>query len=257
MADTAASELAAVHEGWARAVAALLAAWGHILTGQISALALQIRGLITGGDIAGLANLQAPTDDAHATLLKVMAALAAAAGEHVNEQAQKAGVEAKPAPADEEALSKYAAVTVGLLGAELATSAGREAQRVLTPGARGSDEGGRVADLVTEHLNGLTDARQRQWLSAALTAAQHDGRAAAYRAVEADPRVRSVTYTADEVGDENTCSPCDDIDGRVIGASIDEALAVYPGGGYWACEGGVRCRGMYVADWEVDDRGGG
>ena len=55
---------------------------------------------------------------------------------------------------------------------------------------------------------------------------------------------------ASELLDRRTCGPCSRVDGHDY-TSIDDALADYPGfGGYTGCNGGPRCRGMLV--WEFE-----
>lgn len=59
---------------------------------------------------------------------------------------------------------------------------------------------------------------------------------------------------ASELLDRNTCGPCAEVDGTEY-ATLEEGLADYPGaGGYYACDGGSRCRGTLVIVWpqEVD-----
>lgn len=54
---------------------------------------------------------------------------------------------------------------------------------------------------------------------------------------------------ASELLDRNTCGPCATVDGTEYG-SLEEGLADYPGaGGYYACDGGSRCRGTLVIVW--------
>src|SRR5581483_6933632 len=52
----------------------------------------------------------------------------------------------------------------------------------------------------------------------------------------------------------NTCRPCRDVNGRLIGENKDPDIAakiqaLYPGGGYVLCEGRDRCRGTISALW--------
>lgn len=50
-----------------------------------------------------------------------------------------------------------------------------------------------------------------------------------------------------ELLDGHTCDACSSVDGREY-TDVDRALADYPGwGGYRACRGGARCRGVLVA----------
>lgn len=48
-----------------------------------------------------------------------------------------------------------------------------------------------------------------------------------------------------EIMDGNTCAACKAVDGKQY-ATLEEALAAYPNGGYSECLGGLRCRGTLV-----------
>lgn len=66
-------------------------------------------------------------------------------------------------------------------------------------------------------------------------AAQHSGATHAY---------------ASEILDGNTCGPCQEIDGKDY-KTMTEARADYPqSGGYYACDGGARCRGTLIFLYE-------
>lgn len=56
------------------------------------------------------------------------------------------------------------------------------------------------------------------------------------------------SYYASELLDRNTCGPCETVDGKTY-ATLAEAKADYPAGGYRGCLGGDRCRGTIVAVW--------
>jgi hypothetical protein len=59
---------------------------------------------------------------------------------------------------------------------------------------------------------------------------------------------------ASEILDGNTCKPCQDIDGKDY-KSMTEARADYPqSGGYYACDGGARCRGTLIFLYEPGKR---
>jgi hypothetical protein len=144
-----------------------------------------------------------------------------------------------PAPViDHDRLTEVAAAVAMLIGASAATSAGREALRVWTPGRNGSD----VAGLVDEHMKGLSDSYLQDQLGAALSSAQNTGRQAVLNmAPKAD-------YYASEVLDSNTCSKCASIDGTKFDDK-ESAGEAYASGGYVECLGRLRCRGIVVAVW--------
>lgn len=59
---------------------------------------------------------------------------------------------------------------------------------------------------------------------------------------------------ASEILDENTCGPCQEIDGKDY-KTMTEARADYPqSGGYYACDGGARCRGTLIFLYEEGKR---
>jgi hypothetical protein len=140
-----------------------------------------------------------------------------------------------------ERLAELARTVARLLASGLADAAGREAMRVWAPG-RTPDE---VADLVTEHLEGLSEAYLRDQIGGALSAAQSAGRIAALR------EAPEATYLASEILDRNTCKPCREIDGTEF-ESLEAADAAYPMGIYFACLGGPRCRGQVIAIWNEE-----
>jgi hypothetical protein len=74
----------------------------------------------------------------------------------------------------------------------------------------------------------------------------NSGRAAVMATADAPAR-----YYASEVRDQNTCAPCLDLDGHEF-ASLEEAEAAYPTGGYTGCLGGLRCRGIIFARYGED-----
>jgi hypothetical protein len=136
-------------------------------------------------------------------------------------------------------LIEIAAATAALLAADVAASAGREALRLLTPGAVGRE----VASQVGGFLRGLKNWFRRDQLGGALHRAQNAGRIATLAVA---PTAR---YVATERNDSNRCDPCKDIDGTEFD-DLDAVRAAYGAGGYLRCEGGSRCRGTVQAIWE-------
>src|SRR5690606_430865 len=130
------------------------------------------------------------------------------------------------------------------LAAGLAGSAAREALRVWAPGMSGAEVAGRVR----EHLEGLSDGTLRTELGGAIWAAENAGRFATLERAAEDGR--PVLYlVASEIRDTNTCAYCASVDGRRY-ETLAEAREDYPHGGYWACLGGIRCRGTIEPRWE-------
>jgi hypothetical protein len=86
-------------------------------------------------------------------------------------------------------------------------------------------------------------------LQGAVQQAQNAGRFAVFASVGTDV---ALTAYSSEILDVNTCGPCADEDGTDY-PTVAEAMLAYASGGFIACEGGPRCRG--VLD-ETDPRRG-
>jgi HK97 family phage portal protein len=228
------------------ALAGLLEAWEPVAEAQVEALAAQIETAVDAGDTEALADLSVDSDVAAKVLRGALADMAKAAAAQMVAEAAEQGVKVKPprlsrslTNAFGSELVEIAAATAALLAADLAGSAGREALRLLTPGADG--EG--VAGKVTRFLKGLKNWFRRDQLGGALHRAQNAGRVATLAAA---PTAR---YFASEKNDSRVCDPCSEIDGTEFD-DLDAVRAAYGAGGYLRCEGGVRCRGTFVARWE-------
>ena len=172
--------------------------------------------------------------------------MAETAARQMADEAAEQGVKVRPPKVDKglrnafgSELIEIAAATAALLAADTAASAGREALRLLVPGVRGSE----VAERVGGFLRGLKNWFRRGQLGGALHRAQNAGRVATLAAA---PKAR---YFASERNDNRVCDPCSDIDGTEF-EDLDAVRAVYGTGGYLHCEGGIRCRGTFVAQWE-------
>jgi len=169
-----------------------------------------------------------------------------------NEHESQGGVAAKETPhnspkagprlaeADSSALEKTvrerAEAAALTLAAGLSTSASKKAAAVstLTPEA--------AAAAVSEHLNSLTDAALQEQLGGAAQQAYNSGRRSYMRAAE--PKA----LYASEILDQNVCANCNGVDGTEY-PTLAAAEVDYPIGGYVACEGGLRCRGICVATY--------
>lgn len=234
-------------EDWEVAVAALVAAWGAVTAAQIAALVAQVEAIVEAGDRAALAELAVSSGEGAALLETAMQAQAEAGGERMVEAASEQGVTISAAPvagALAAALAAGAAVSAALLAAGLAAAAARTALRVWAPGMSGADVGARVR----EHLEGLGDGALKTELGGAVWSAENLGRFATLERAEDDGH--PVLYlVASEVRDTNTCAYCASVDGRRY-ETLAEAREDYPHGGYWACLGGIRCRGTIEPRWE-------
>jgi HK97 family phage portal protein len=229
-------DLSGMDEDWQDIVDKLLARWPGILDDQYSELARQVRAAIDDGDLEALLALTAPDAGAADVLTLALVAAALSGANAVVREADDQGVQVGTRVPDRGEVEARAAVVTGFLRAGLAITAGTEALRVNSPGM----DGEAVADAVREHLDGLSDARFKASLSAAVTAAQNEGR---FETLAAAP---SATYFASEQLDDATCAPCRKVEGTMY-ESIEDAREDYPTAGYRQCLGTIRCRGTIVA----------
>ncbi|MFF6781429.1 phage portal protein [Streptomyces sp. NPDC012510] len=239
-------ELGPVREQFEEALAGLLEAWEPIAEAQVAAVEEQIAAAVDGGDTEALATLVVDSGSSIEVLRRALGGMAETAAQRMSDEAAEQGVKVKPPKVDKglrnafgSELIEIAAATAALLAADVAASAGREALRLLVPGARGSE----VAEKVGGFLRGLKNWFRRDQLGGALHRAQNAGRIAT---LEAAPKAR---YVASEKNDANRCEPCKDIDGTEFD-DLDAVRAAYGSGGYLHCEGGSRCRGTVTAVWE-------
>jgi len=244
--DPAHPDLTAVDEQWQHATNQLLGQYQtEVVPAQRQALLEQIREVIAAGTIASLGALVLDHKAAAVLVAGAMTAYAHTAAHQVTTEAQAQGVDGvQPVTPQPTQLDEIAEVVCALLAAELAVSAGREAMRVWYEGMSGQQ----LADLVATYLTGLSDAGAKQHLGGAMQAAQNLARTDTLRAA---PTCQ--IYAREEL-DRNTCRPCRDVNGRLIGENKDPDIAakiqaLYPGGGYVLCEGRDRCRGTISALW--------
>ncbi len=242
-------DLNVVREQFDDALAELLDAWEPIAAAQYDDLEQQIEEAVDSDDANKLAGLSVASDEAARVLRQALADMAETAAAQMATEAAEQGVKVRPPRLDKglrnafgSELIEIAAATAALLSADVAASAGREALRLLVPGARGSE----VAQKVGGFLKGLKNWFRRDQLGGALHRAQNAGRVAT---LQAAPVAR---YFASEKNDANRCGPCGEIDGREF-EDLDAARAVYGAGGYQDCAGGIRCRGTVTAIWDTTE----
>ncbi|MEJ8671872.1 phage portal protein [Streptomyces sp. MS1.AVA.1] len=215
--------LDAVRERHEEALAALLEAWEPLAEAQAEELAGQIEAAVDAGDAEALASLTVDSDAAARVLRSALADMAETAAQQMADEAADQGVSLRPPKVDKglrnafgSELIEIAAATAGLLSADIAASAGREALRLFVPGVTGSE----VARQVGGFLRGLKNWFRRDQLGGALHRAQNTGRVAT---LQAAPTAR---YFASEKNDANRCDPCKDIDGTEF-EDLDAVRAVY------------------------------
>lgn len=236
------TDFTAVQADWESALDVLVNDWDSISRAQRQQLADQITTVVDNGDVAALATLAVDSQDAAALLEARMTDLAAAAVDQAAGEAQSQNVPVDVATAviDADRIAGAATAAASFMGAGLAAAAGRKALQVWSPGATGAQ----VAGEVLNYLGSLTDASLRDGLGAGLSVAQGEGRAALFAAAP------QATYFASEILDANACSNCIAVDGTEY-ATWDDASAAYASGGFVDCEGGLRCRGVVVAVWDM------
>jgi hypothetical protein len=230
----------AIQALWQTALDKLIELWKQLTGRQREELAEQIKTAVDDDDVESLGDLTADSDVAAEALAEALGEVAEGSAEQLVVEAASQGVTIGGAiQIGLERLAELSRAIARMLASGLADAAGREALRVWAPG----QDGQAVADLVTEHLEGLSESYLRDQLGGALSAAQSAGRMAALQ------EAPEATYVSSEVLDKNTCSKCVEIDGTEF-ESLAAADAAYPAGLYIDCEGGVRCRGQVIALWE-------
>jgi predicted ABC-type ATPase len=224
-----------------RAADTLAAAWAGVLRDQRADLATQVAAAVDAGDTASLADLTAPDAGGAAILAAAMHDMAWTAANRVITEAatQRVTIDPNRIAVNEDRLTQIATARASLAGQQLAHAASKRALRV-TQATPGDD----AAQQVQVTLEGLSPVPLGDQLKAAMSAAANEGRTAAF--TEADDL--GPTYIATEILDANVCGPCADVDGTEFG-SLDEASAAYLNGAYIDCEGELRCRGTFIANY--------
>ncbi|MFC8423942.1 hypothetical protein ACFUN7_24205 [Streptomyces sp. NPDC057236] len=243
-------DFAAMDQAWHRAVDDTLEEWADIQAAQREQIVAAVQAAAEADDLDQLDDLTVDTEDSARLLTARMIRYAREAGEAQQAEAEAQGVEVPEWSLDDEAvvaaafrdrIRQVARTTARLLGANLVASGVRRAMRLF-----GSGSPQQVAAQVDDHLAELSDASVREAVGGAMSAAQNEGRMAVLAV--APPG----TYVSTEALDRNSCGPCRDVDGTRY-ASLAEARAAYPTGGYSDCQGGSRCRGFIVAVWNEDE----
>lgn len=229
----------AVQTSWQTGLDALIEQWATVSAAQQAELADQIAAAISAGEVTALAGLVVTSAPAAEILATAMIALAVESAGQMIAEAATQGVKIPKPKVDKTRLTEIATTVAELMGESTATTAGREAIRIVGD----STDGKGIAKQVTQHLGTLTDAWPREQLGGALTSAQNHGRMIA---IDAAPSVP--TLAASEVLDQNTCANCAEIDGHEF-ETVEAANEAYASGGYVKCLGRLRCRGIVIAVW--------
>jgi 2'-5' RNA ligase len=242
-------DFAAMDKAWHEAVNATVDAWADIQAVQREQITAAVQAAAEADDLDRLDSFTLDTGDAERLLIARMIAYAREAGEAQQAEAEAQGVTVPEWSLDDEAITAAAIrdrlrqigrTAARVLGVGLVQSAVRQAMRVW-----GSGSAQQVAAQVDEHLAGLSGAAVEEQVGGAMSAAQNEGRLAVLAV--APP----ATYSASEILDRSSCSPCRAVDGTEYD-TLTAARTAYPSGGYTGCLGGARCRGTLVTVWPQD-----
>jgi hypothetical protein len=229
------------------------AAWRTWIAEQIKA------GADTPEEWAGITlGPEQGVDQAAEVLAEAMTDLARRAGQSLQREAERQGVEIPEWTLPEDAVT--AAVggrrlidSVARMTADLmATSVVQTAKRVVTGLFTRDAPADQIAAEVDQALAEAQESMIRSQVGTAMSTAQTAGRQAV---LEAAPPGE---YYASEMLDKNTCAPCRAVDGEQF-SSLEIAIKAYPVMGYKDCVGpryGNSCRGMIVARWIPEESDG-
>lgn len=227
-------------------MAAVYAGWRAQLRGQIVSLA---------DEPLDLTALTVTPGDASDILSEAMTGLARRAGQSLQKEAEKQGVNVPDwelpddvvtaAVGGRRLLDSVARMTADLM----ATSVVQTAKRTLTGLFTRNAPPEEIAQEVDRALADAEESLTRGPVATAMSTAQTAGRQAV---LEAAPPGE---YYASEILDKNTCAPCKAVDGEQFG-DLERAIKAYPVMGYKDCTGsryGNPCRGMIVARWAPEE----
>lgn len=240
------------------AVDSLITAWSDISRTQRNSLADQVTEIAASGKIAKLAALTVDTEPGAVLLATAMERMFHTAANRARREAQSQGTDIDIANLDTRParMQGIADARSALAGQYVAAQASQKAlQLVQIRAAAGDDQQPTeqqrdIGEEISIFLGGLSQRSLFDQLAAALVGAQNNGRVAVMQAGEAAGGM--AVYTASEYNDSSCCQSCVAEDGTDF-ASLNEAEASYPTGGYINCEGFFRCRGTVIANWSGKD----
>jgi hypothetical protein len=202
-----------------------------------------------------LTGLTLDPTQAEEVLAGAMLDLARRAGQSLQREAEKQGVEipewglpddtVTAAVGGRRLLGSVARMTADLLSASVLQAAKRTVTGLFTRDAPPDQ----IATEVDKALADAQDSLLKGPVSTAMSTAQTAGRQAV---LEVAPPGE---YYASEMLDRNTCGPCRAVDGEQFG-SLEIAIKAYPVMGYKDCVGpryGNSCRGLIVAHWTPEE----
>lgn len=238
--------------------------WENAVTSTANRLNTELAGwraqvrdqIIAGADTPEeLAGITVDTGDASGILREAMTGLAERAGQSLQREAERQGVEIPEWSLPDDAvtaavggrrlLDSVARMTTDLMATSVIQTAKRVVTGLFTQDASPETLAAEVDRVLTEGQDGLIKSQ----IGTAMSTAQTAGRQAV---LEAAPPGE---YYASEVLDRNTCFPCKAVDGEQFG-DLERAIKAYPVMGYKDCVGpryGNSCRGMIVARWMSEE----
>lgn len=234
------ADFSKVQAQWQSTLDKLVDDWADVTAAQVDDVVAQVESTVKAGDRTLLASIKVDHADGAALLTAAMGQASVQAQSEQRREAKAQGVAAPSGAVDTDRLQQTAEAIAALLAGGLIAAASRKALVAWGPESPAAD----VAATVRTHLESLTDASLRESLGGGITAGQNAGRIAVLKAGTAPE-----TLAASEILDANTCEACSEIDGHVYESVMDAELD-YAAGGYAACLGGARCRGILVAVWD-------
>ena len=247
---------AAIEQQWQQQVDEIAAQWPQVADPMTDEIVTAIAAAIAAGTLAdivgagGLTVSAAVLSGIAAVIGAAMLALAEASAAQVVAELAAQGVTIDLPDIDVAAIEARAQAAAQVIASGSVNGATQVALANAGPGVDAEV----VADRVRKHLDDVTataaanDPNGRGWivgnLGHVMSQAQGMGRLAAFQALESAGH--SPTYVASEANDRSVCKPCSDVDGATF-ATLADATAAYPLGQYWACLGGLRCRGFLFA----------
>jgi hypothetical protein len=202
-----------------------------------------------------LTDLTLDPGQAEEVLAEAMLDLARRAGQSLQREAERQGVEipewslpddtVTAAVGGRRLLGSVARMTADLM----ATSVVQAAKRTVTGLFARDATPDQIATEVDKALADAQDSLLKGPVNTAMSTAQTAGRQAV---LEVAPPGE---YYASEMLDRNTCGPCRAVDGEQF-SSLEIAIKAYPVMGYKDCIGpryGNSCRGLIVARWQPEE----
>lgn len=238
--------------------------WENAVTSTANRLNTELAGwraqvrdqIIAGADTPEeLAGITVDTGDASGILREAMTGLAERAGQSLQREAERQGVEIPEWSLPDDAvtaavggrrlLDSVARMTTDLMATSVIQTAKRVVTGLFTQDASPETLAAEVDRVLTEGQDGLIKSQ----IGTAMSTAQTAGR---QTVLEVAP---PGDYYASEMLDKNTCAPCRAVDGEQFG-DLERAIKAYPVMGYKDCVGpryGNSCRGMIIAHWDPKD----